>query len=196
MAYCTIAQVTEYLGITGTGDDDIIDALITRAGAWIDTYTGRTFEASADTTRSFTVDDDTEGRWLHFDADLASITTVTTNADATTPTTVSSTEYVTHPRNDTPYYAIQILSSVDKEWTYTTNPENGVTVAGRWAYSTSAPNLIVHACVRLTAYLYRQRDAQVFETTALPDAGVITTPTGMPREVKIMLEPYKRKAAY
>lgn len=196
MAYATVAQVTEYLDITGTGDDDVIDAQILRAGAWIDNHTGRTFEAASDTTRSFAVGKDTDGRTLYFDEDLISITTVTTNADAATGTTVSSTEYVTMPRNRTPYYAIRILSSVDKDWTYTTDPENGITVAGRWAYSATPPEIVVQACIRLAAYLYRQRDAQVFETTAIPDAGVITVPSGMPVEVKNMLQPLVRNTAF
>ena len=38
-----------------------------------------------------------------------------------------------------------------------------------------APDDIKQACVRLTAYLYRQRDSQVFDVTAIPDAGVITS---------------------
>ena len=176
MAYCTVAQVRQYLGLTDAGDDPLISELIDRAGKAIDNHTRRVFESTADATRSFTVGVDTIDRDLWLDEDLASITTVTTNADAATSTTISSSEYVTFPRNVTPYYKIRLLASSSNDWTYTTDPEGGVTIAGAWAYSTSAPDDIVHACVRLAAYFYRQKDAGVFDVTAFPDAGVITVP--------------------
>jgi len=67
-----------------------------------------------------------------------------------------------------------------------------VYISGKWSYSSSAPDDIVHACVRLSAYYFRQKDAQVFDVTAIPDAGVITMPQGIPADVKLMLEPYRR----
>lgn len=192
-AYCTSAEVRTYLGISSTGDDALITALIARAQAAIDLHTHRTFSSTADSTRSFTVGEDTEGRLLWFDEDIVSITTVTTNADASTGTTVSSTEYITMPRNRTPYYGLKIKSSVDKDWTFTNDPESGITVAGKWAYSTTPPDDVKHACIRLSSYYYQQKDAQVFDVTAIPDAGVITLPQGIPSDVKIILEPYIKR---
>jgi len=194
MAYTTTALVKTYAGISSTGDDTLIGTLVTRAQAVIDLFTQRTFE-SATATRRFTVGEDTDGSWLYFDADICSITTVTNKADATTTETISSTEYVTQPRNTTPYFAIKILDGANKYWDYATDPEMGVTVAGNWAYSTAAPNTIVQAATRLATYFYKQRDADVFDVTALPDAGVITVPQGIPADVKLMLAPYKRMVA-
>lgn len=193
MAYTTAALLKTYLGVTGSGDDTLLTALIARAQSAIDHYTGRTFEASADTTRKFTVGVDTDGRMLYFDEDCAAITTVKTNADdGSGGTTIASTEYVTHPRNRTPYHAIDLLSSSSNSWTYTTDPEAGITVAGKWAYSTTAPDDIVHACIRLAGYYYRQKDAGVFDTTAIPDMGVIQVPQGIPRDVQLILNPYRK----
>ena len=196
MAYCTAAQVKTYLGVSGAGDDTLIGDLITRAQAWIDSYTGRTFEASTNSTRRFTVNEDTDGAWLYFDEDIASITTVTNLADATSTQTISSTEYVTFPRNQTPYVAIRILDSASKEWDYSADPEMGVTVAGKWAYSTAAPNDIVHGCVRLASYLYRQKDSQVFNTTSFPEAGVVETPGDMPPDIAKILDQYRRRVEW
>ena len=193
MAYTDAAHLRVYLGITSTSEDDLLTSLINAAQKAIDAYCGgRTFEATADATRNFTVGVDTDGRMLYLDQDLAQITSVVTNADAASPTTLTSSEYVTHPRNMTPYHAIDILMSSSNSWTYTTNPENGVTVTGRWAWSVTAPDDIVQACKRLAAYFYRQKDAGVFDTTAIPDAGIIQVPQGIPRDVQLILNQYKR----
>jgi len=192
MAYTSVAQVMLYLGISEHDDDKLLVDLIDYAQAAIDGYTGRTFEASADATRKFTVGEDTEGRMLYLDGDLASITTVKTDADATSPTTLTTAEYITHPRNRTPYHAIEILGSSNNSWTYSNNPQGGIEITGKWAWSTTAPNDIIHACNRLVAYYYRQKDAGVFDTTAIPDAGIIQIPQGIPRDVQMILNPYRR----
>lgn len=193
MAYCTNSDVKTYLGISSTSDDTLLTSLISRAQAAIDTHCRRTFESSTD-TREFTVGVDTEDRMLYFDEDIVTITTVTSNADSTSSTTVSSTEYVTHPRNVKPYYAIEIKPSVNKDWNFKNDPQGGVTVAGDWAYSTAPPADIVHACIRLSAFYYRQKDAQVFETTAIPDAGIVTVPLSFPEDVKALLAPYVKRS--
>ena len=192
MAYASAPSLKAYLGIDGTGDDVLLTDLISRAQAAIDRYTGRTFEASADSTRKFTVGVDTDGQKLYLDEDLASITTITTNADNASPDTLTTSDYITHPRNRTPYYAIEILTSSDYDWDYTDDAENGITVAGKWAWSETAPDDIVHACLRLAGYYYRQKDAGVFDTTAIPDAGIIQVPQGIPRDVQLILNPYKK----
>jgi len=191
VAYCTSTDVKTYLGIAGTTDDTLITALITRAQGLIDAYCHRKFEATADTTHYFEVGVDTHGQTLYLDDDLCSITSISNNADGT-PEAIASTEYTTIPRNSAPYSAIKLLTSSSKYWRFTTNPEAGVTVTGKWAFSATPPADIVQACARWTAYLYRQKDAQVFDVTAQPDMGVITIPQGMPADVKKALEPYAR----
>ena len=192
MAYTTSALLKTYIGVTGSGDDTLLTALIARAQKAIDTFTGRTFEAAADSTREYTVGVDTDGDTLYLDQDLCAITSVITDADATSPVTLATTEYITRPRNVTPYHAIQILGSSSNTWTYTDNPENGITVTGKFAFSESPPDDIIHACLRLAAYYYRQKDAGVFDTTAIPDAGIIQIPQGIPADVKVILSPYVR----
>lgn len=192
MAYTTASQVKAYLGTTATADNTLLTNLITRAQAAIEIYTGRKFEhSSTGATRYFTVGEDTYGRVLVLDEDLCGIDQIVTDADGT-PTTVLTTEYVTYPRNIKPYYEIKLLSSTTKSWTYTDDKENGVYITGKWSYSTDAPSDIVHACIRLAAYYYRQRDSQVFDVTAIPDAGVITAPQGIPKDVRMILDPYRR----
>jgi hypothetical protein len=192
MAYAIPAQFKNYGGVSGADDDVLLEELLARAQSAIDHYCGRTFEASANATRKFTVGKDTEGRMLYLDEDLASIDAIVTNADAAVPTTLVSTEYATHPRNRTPYHTIELLSSSANSWTFTTNPESGVTVSGKWAWSVSAPDDIVHACIRLATYFYKQKDAGVFDITAIPEAGVIQVPQGIPRDVQLILNQYRK----
>lgn len=190
MAYTTTAAVKAYLGETGADDDDLLDALVEAAQAWIDAHTGRTFEASADITRYLDCAAPVvDGRRLYLDADLCAITSIT-NGDGVA---VAATDYVTQPRNETPYYAIDLLSSKGVYWTYGDDPENAITIVGKWAYSATVPNTIAQAAKRLAAYLYRQKDAGVFDVTAMPEAGVITVPQGMPKDVKLLLQPYLRR---
>jgi len=191
MAYTTTAQVKTYAGIGGSGDDILIGSLITYAQKAIDNYCNRTFEGSA-TNRVFDVGGDTEGNTLWFDEDCASITTVT-NGDASS-TEVTSAQYVTIPRNRTPYHGIKILSSAGKVWEYSTDPEGAITVNGVWAYSATAPNDIVHACTRLATFLYRQKDTSMdIDRPILTDAGVTLLPGSLPNDVKTILEPYRRR---
>jgi len=190
MSYCDIEDVKEYLDIESSEDNDLIVDLIARAQKGIDSYTHRSFEApTADATHYFTVGVDTNGLSLFFDDDIYSITTVKTNADGT-PRTIAAADYITKPRNRTPYYGIKILSSSSEYWDYTDDPEGGIEVTGKWAYSSTPPVDIAQACARWAAYMYRQRDAQVFDTTAIPSAGIIQVPQGIPADVRMLLDPY------
>jgi hypothetical protein len=188
MAYCAASDVKTYLGITGSGDDTLIAALCVRAQALVDRYCNRTFEAASNTNRTFDAVRDVSGRVLYLDEDLASINTIT-NGDATS---VTSGQYVTEPRQTTPYHALRLLASANIAWTYTTDPENAITISGKWAYSTAAPADIVHAAIRWAAYLYRQKDASTYDVTAAPDLGVITVPQGIPADIEKMLAPYRK----
>lgn len=189
MAYTTVSLLKTYLGATTSNDDTLLTALIARAQAIIDAYCQRTFEASANTSKTFDADRDTDGAWLYLDEDLASINTVT-NGDGDVLT--ASTEYMTEPRNRTPYFAIKLISQSGLSWTWTTAPENAITISGKWAYSTTAPDDIVHATLRLAAYLYRQRDnaADLDRPVYVGNATIL--PSQLPSDIKTILAPYRR----
>jgi len=168
-------------------DDDLLEDLLTRAQARVDQETRRTFEAAADGTRYFDAVDDVDGRVLFLDEDLCSITSITNNGTALT-----SADYVTEPRNETPYWGIRLRKSSSQSWTFSSTPEDAIEVTGKWAYSESAPDDIVHWTLRLAGYYYKQRDAQVYDVTASPEMGQITIPQGMPRDVREGLKRYKK----
>lgn len=158
MAYTTNTKVKLLLGETSASDDALLTTLIAQAQDMIDVFVGRTFEADSDSTRTFDSERDVCGYRLWLDHDLAAITSIT-NGDGTVLTT---SQYTTEPRNDTPYYAIRILSSTGQYWqanSTTGDPEDAISIAGRWAYSITAPDGIVRACEEWAVLLYKQRDS-------------------------------------
>lgn len=192
MSYIHLDHLKTYLNVTGTTEDDLLERLIDAAETEIEKDRGYSFAVSADTTRYFDAVKDVDGDTLFFDMWCAAITTVTNDADGASPQTITSTYYTTLPRNATPYFAIRLKSSSNYSWTYTSDPEGGITVAAKWGWSTTPPEDIRQAVIRLAAYYYRQKDAGVFDTTAMPEAGVIQVPQGIPRDVRIILDNYPR----
>jgi hypothetical protein len=193
MAYTTVDVLREYLGLTASDDDGLLEVLIQRAQTAIDTATGRTFEAGADATRRFSVGDDTEGSLLILDADLCQITSIITDADGSSPVTLATTDYITHPRNRTPYYAIRLRSDSDEDWDYTNAAEMGITITGRWAYSLTAPADVQQACIRLASWYYRQKDSSNdLDRPILTGDGVTVMPSSVPHDVQAMIKHYRR----
>jgi len=191
MAYCSLAQMKTYVGATDNDDDALLTDCITRAEAVIDRATKRTFEASADSTRTFDAQQDVAGRTLYLDADLCAITSIT-NGDGAA---ITALQVVSEPRNHAPYYALTLKASTGLAWTYETDPEDAISVTGRWAYSTTPPADIEQACVRLAAWLYRQKDSSSdLDRPMVSMDGATLLPAQIPADVQRMLQPYVRVA--
>lgn len=197
MAYVSVNELKTYLdsaghgGLVGSTDEDtLLTALIAAAQSFIEGQegAGRVFEAGSNTTRYFTVGEDTEGRELLFFEDLCQITSVV-NGDGTT---VTAAQYVTLPRNQTPWYGLRLLSSAGISWTYNNDPEGALAITGRWAYSITPPEDIKHACKRLAAWLYRQKDSGMDSDRPLWVAdGITMMPAAIPRDVMMIITPYR-----
>jgi hypothetical protein len=186
MAYTTKTEVKAYLGISVATDDDLIDALIARAQSIIEEYTGRVFEAASETKYFDT--DDIEGRWLYlWGYDLLTVTTLT-NGDGTE---LTSGQYRLEPRNETPKYAIRL--DEDYTWEFD-DSDDEISIAGTWGYTSSAPNDIKHACIRLTSFLYRQKDTSAdIDRPLVTGDGVTIMPSSIPHDVKAILDKYRRR---
>lgn len=190
MSYITVEEAKDYIGgISGGGDDVLLEALIDSAVAYIEGETGRVFKVSSDASKTFDAHLDVAGPVLYLgEQDLCAITSIT-NGDGVA---VASDEYVTEPRRVTPYYAIRILSSADKSWTYSTDPEDAISISGRWGYSTTPPNDIIQACYDLVKALYRSRDANVEGGNVIISGGVVIQPADVPNITRRILARYKR----
>ena len=190
MAYLTVANLKLYLGISDTTEDTLLAQLIDRSQSYIDTHTHRNFESAADTIRYFDAKADVHerGTLLMLDEDLLSVTTLT-NGDGTT---VDPSSYVLLPPNENPKYAIKLTVASGLYWTYEDDHINAISIEGRWGYSLTPPNDIVHAIVRLSSYLYRQKDnAGEFDRTVLAGNSTLL-PTQIPRDIEQLLMPYTR----
>jgi hypothetical protein len=184
MAYTDATALKRYLGISASTDDTLLGECITRAQAVIDSITGRTFEASADTTRYFdscAID----GRELILDHDLCAITTVTNGDDVV----VSASDYTVRPRNRTPWYALRLKLESEVLWDGTTDE---IAILGKWAYSTTAPNTIVQVAIRLAAWFYKQKDNHADMDRALVVGDMTVLPAKLPSDIAELLKPYRR----
>jgi hypothetical protein len=190
--YTDLATLKSYLGIASASDDALLSSLIARAQQMIDTSTQRTFEAAADATRRFDAvrDVTSDGQMLFLDDDLCQITSVVNGNGAS----IAASSYSTEPRRQPPYYALRLKPSAGLAWVYSGDPHDAIQITGRWGYSLSAPADIAHACVRLAAYLYRQKDTQsdIGDLPRMSPDGVLLMPTRLPQDVAQMLAPYRR----
>lgn len=128
-SYCSLSDLKTYLNVTTNTDDTLLQLMLDAATNRIDTRCGRVFQAASDETRYFDPSDNIQNGELWFDDDLSYLTSCV-NGDAVT---VTSSLY-TNPRNFTPYYSVGFKQSEPYTWTYTDDPENAISVTGRWAY--------------------------------------------------------------
>ena len=192
MAYISVAEAKAYIGgESGISDDALIKVIIDGAESFIESYTGRDFKADTDATRYFDSNADTVDKLLILDGDLCSITSVVTNADdGSSGTTITSSEYITIPRNRTPYYALKLLTSSSNLWTYTDDPEMGIEITGKWGWSTSPPADIEAAMKDIVKSVYRSRDANA--DTAILSSGMVITANDIPKITLTTLNGYRR----
>lgn len=189
MAYATLTQVKDYLGITSSvTDDNLLNDLITRAEGLIDAYTGRSFTATT-ATKYFSYDD-TDGRYLMlYGHDLLTVTKLT-NADGVE---IAAADYKLLPRNETPKWLIKLDES--QSWNFQ-DDDSEISVDGTWGYAATAPADIQHACVRLVAFVYRQKDTSAdIDRPMVTGDGVTIMPSNLPADVTRVLDRYKRRVA-
>ena len=254
--YANLAEVKAYLNIptATTTDDALLTTLIQAAQQRINDYTKRQFDAPVTETHYFDYVESVDGKYLNLDGDLSYIASITNNGGA-----LPATEYITDPRNSTPWERIKIKSNSAYYWTYTNQPEDAITVTGRWACmfrgdiialaratntvtatvaaplvpvgstvyildcadatfngtfvvtgntgatltwaqtgdndtDTAAvllytPPSIRQACIRLSAWLYRQKDTQQgdLDRPLLVGDGTVIMPTTLPQDVQALL---------
>lgn len=188
--YTTLLDAKNYIGIAhdNDADDTLLTDMINRSQKTIDSYCLRTFEASSNVVRYFNAISDVTGRLLKLDRDLCAINTITNGNGVI----VTSGQYITQPRNETPYHGILLLASSGINWQWQDDSEAAIAISGKWAFSVSAPSDIVHACIRLTAFFYRSKDAQVFDQTAFSELGAIRMNRKLPSDILELLVPYRR----
>lgn len=188
--YCTVDDVKQLVNIASDDDDSLLDSLIAHAQKWFETKTRRVFAIPANTTRYFTASserdgghiDDSDPLNLILDHDLATTTDmVITNGDGTT---VTVGQYTVIPKNSPPFHTIRLLPSSSVAWTYTTDPDDAITISAKWGWSVTPPEDVKYAVLRLATFLYRARDNSVdIDRVVMTPTGATLLPPGFPKDV-------------
>jgi len=181
MDYAEIDLLHAYGGFTHPTEagDALLESLLSTASAMIDAFCHRVFgiaEGAEAVAHTFTEDNGLlpprgAGRTLWLDGDLCSTPTITDDP------------VVTLIPRDPPYYRIV---RAEGAW-----PDPTV-VTGHWAYSLTPPAPIVQACLRLTLWMYHQRESTDGDRPMVTEGGVFMLPNAFPRDIQLLLAPYKR----
>lgn len=206
--YCTLVQVKNILGITGTSHDTELEAAIESASRVIDDWTSQRFWADgSDTTRYFTPDD---GRTLDLltcgdreSSVVQSITTLTVDVDrdnSFSETWTEGTDFFLAPRSNAaaskPYTAVEIYGAAGRRWPV--GQRDGVKIVGTFGWA-SAPKKIEQACIQLAERVFKETREAPFGVSVFGDGldgGVIRTGGQLARQVAGLLEEYRRLAVY
>ena len=193
--YCSVANLKAYLGQDAATDEALLADAIDAAEAYIDKATRRRFRVPKVSWRRFDAIRDVDGDTLYLDYDLVKDSQIV-NGDNTI-VAVADRQLMTP--NSPPYWGIRLLSGrwtsrahLSSRWTYSTHSEDAIRIRGYWGYSIKAPPDIVQATRRLAAYLYKQKDSQVFDVASFYEGGILTVPQGIPSGVALTLNHYRR----
>lgn len=188
--YLEVEELKQYLNLNNTSQDEIIESMILASQDYVEHKTHRIFASEADDTRYFNPLTDAYGgsRVLRINEDLISITSIT-NGDGEV---VSSSDYsLIQIKNH--IIEVSLKRSTGLFWTYDEDPENAITIVGRWAYSLTPPNDIVQATKRLASYLFWQKDNANDLDRPFILGQITAMPPAMPRDVERILGRYIRR---
>ena len=172
---------------------------------------GNVFQYSSTLQRAIAVagiwgfHDDWTNAWADTGDAVASVGGITAAATSITVTDVDGADaWGLQPR-----LKPDTLIRIDSEYLWVTaanTSTNALTVARGANGSTAAihaagaaisvyqpPADVVHHVTRWVMFMYDQKDTGVYETTAMPGAGVIQVPQGIPKDVKLAMTGYTRR---
>jgi len=139
--YCSRESVKLALRIKGIRQDRFIDETIEAQSRQIDQWTRRIYIPRTETRLfEWPARQSTRGHSLWLDFDLLSLTTLQTEAQNATPTTIASTDYFLEPNNQGPdgntrYDRIEIDLSSNAALESGDTPQRSISVLGSWGYS-------------------------------------------------------------
>jgi hypothetical protein len=186
--YPTYQDVKQYLNITTNRDDVLLVTFLNRAILIFEHLARRTF-LPVSATKYFNGNSEEIVSWdvlFIRSEDLLSVTSLKINGE-----TVANTEY--YLEGDSPYYKIRLSTESDFSFNdYTADPHNTVVVEGVWGYASSVPADVFGAIIRLTAYLYAQKDnAMELDRAATMSNGQVIA-AGIPNDIERVAVFYRR----
>lgn len=186
--YCSAADFKRDIRTSSSDDDDIIEDIIRQSSREIDLFCNRHFYGVVE-TRRFDALYSVDGLSLLLDEDLSGVVSITVGDG----TTVDDGEYVLMPINASPKTAIKILATSGKWWSFITDPEAAIAIAGTWGFvaGTTPPEPIKRAALMLARYRYEQFQAP-FETQGQGDIAAMNVPSAIPESIKNILMSYRK----
>lgn len=195
MAYVSIAEYKAYMAALTQGqpvgmsstEDTFLSNLLSAAQQFIESETGRAFEAATETRyyddRAVAYNDPA---LLIVDKDLLTVTALT-NGDGAA---VSSGNYWLEPYNGSPKFGIRLKTTEAWVWAVDTR----VSVAGTWGYTAAANADVKRVTCRL-AYLEQQRRTATGEVAVLGE-GAFTFQAEVPKDIGNWLRRYTRRSGW
>lgn len=170
MDYCTVDELRDRLGLTGTTDDTTLEGVIAAASRIVEGETGRRFGQYSE-TRYYTPEC---GEWLPID-DLVSVTTLQTDyGQRTYPYTWDSDDYDLEPANAAaelkPYTSV--ITSPVGVYSFPEDISRGVKIIGTFGWPV-VPAQAKELTLLLSEQLFKRRDAP-FGISGGPDMGEVT----------------------
>lgn len=186
--YPTFQDVKLYLGISSTKDDALIVATLKRAIAIFENLANRSFLTEAKSRYFGAFDKDViSGSELFIrDGDLLSISSLEIAG-----TVVPPGEYFL--TGEIPHYKVKLKASSNfsfREYNY--DPENSITLTGLWGYDTEVPEDVFGAIVRLTAWLYQQKDNAMELDRPVAISNAMILPAAIPSDVEQVAKFYRK----
>lgn len=133
--YCGRRAVKRAAGVNGTDQDSIIDRLIEAASRRIDQETRRRFIPETATRLYRWPNRLGYGITLWLDQDLLTLSTLKTQAQDSSPTTIAAADYYLEPQSlGPPYNRIEIDLSSSSAFEAGDTPQRSISVDGSWGY--------------------------------------------------------------
>lgn len=192
MRYCLPEDVKLYLSITDSTDDTLLERMTLAATAIINTVTKRIFEEpEVDETRKyFTSSRIFENNGVNNEFvigdDFLSITSIK-NYDGTM---IDMTKVYQLPFNSFPKWKVKLTAASGLHFGYC-EEDDIIEVTGKFAYSSTPPDDIKQAAIRLTAWIYKQKDGGAdLDRPIMTGEGTVVLPAHLPQDVELYLKPY------
>lgn len=186
--YPKFQDVKHYLGIDNSQQDALLVATLKRAIATFENMCGRVFIPSNEVryfdSRSEEVI--TERRMFIRSSDLMAITELKIDG-----VVIPSTDYFlvgVQPHHTLKIKDISPYSFND----YSNSTEQNIKITGTWGYEVEVPEDVFGAIVRLTAWLYQQKDNAMELDRPIAISNAMVLPLALPSDVEAIAKFYKK----
>lgn len=186
--YPKYQDVKHYLGIENSQQDALLVATLKRAIATFENMCGRVFVPKTD-TRFFDANGEevTSGKRLFLrSGDLLSISSLKIDG-----VTIPSSAY--YLSGAAPHFTIKIRDNNNFSFKdYSGTPEQSIEIEGEWGYEDEVPEDVWGAIVRLTAWLYQQKDNAMELDRPVAISNAMVLPASLPSDVEAIAAFYRK----